>query len=176
MKGFTLAETLIVIGITLVLSAIAVAYNHSSEGQVILYKDQAVVVNFLNQAKYFTAQKYRDPSIPDYFACAFGLHFEPGLREFVFFQDLAEGDCGSGSSNYRYDEGMDPSETIEVLSLDSKLEFEGIPENGLDVFFIPPEVDASSSVGLPVSFVIKTMDGRFRATTTVVSGGQIITE
>ena len=176
MKGFTLVETLVVISITLVLSAVAVAYNRSSEGQIILYKDQAVIVGFLNQAKYFTAQKYRDPSIPDYSACAFGLHFESGLREFVFFQDLSEGDCIGGSANYRYDAGVDPSETLEVLSLDPKLEFEGIPEGGLDIFFIPPEVDASSSAGLPVSFVVKTTDGRFRATTTVASGGQIITD
>lgn len=176
MKGFTLIETLVVISVTLILSALALSYNRSSEGQLILYKDQAVVVNFLNQARYLTAQKYRDPSTPDYSACAFGLHFELGSRNFVFFQDLAEGDCESGNSNYRYDEGANPSETLEVFSLDPKLGFEGIPEEGLDIFFIPPDVDASSSAGLPVSFVIKTLDGKFRATTTIASGGQIVTE
>ncbi len=169
-------ETLVVISVTLILSALALAYNRSSEGQLILYRDQAVVVSFLNQARHLTAQKYRDPSIPNYSACAFGLHFEPGTRNFVFFQDLTEGDCGDGSQNYRYDDGMNPSEALEALSLDPKLSFEGIPEGGLDIFFIPPDVDASSSAGLPVSFVIKTRDGKFRVTTTVASGGQIITE
>jgi prepilin-type N-terminal cleavage/methylation domain-containing protein len=176
MKGFTLVETLIVVAITVVLSAIAVAYNRSSEEQITLYRDQAVVIGLLNRSKSFAFQKYRDPSIPDYLTCAFGLHFEPDSRDFIFFQDLGEGSCDPANANYRYDEGADPSEALETFSLDPRLEFEGIPAGDLDIFFIPPEVNASSSTDLPVSVVIKTVGGGLKATTTVASSGQIITE
>ncbi len=174
--GYTLIETLVVISITLVLSAIAIVYTHSSEKQILIYKDRATVVGFLNRARSLAAQKYRDPSVPDYLTCAFGIHFEPDSRDFVLFQDLGEGDCSLGSTNYRYDQEADPSEAIQIVSLDSRLQFAGIPAGGLDIFFIPPEITASSSTELPVSFIIKTTDNQFQTVTTVAVGGQIITE
>lgn len=176
MKGFTLIETLVTISITLVLSGLAIAYNRSSERQIAIYRDQSTVVGLLNRARSLAAQKYRDPSIPTYITCAFGIHFEPDSRDFVLFQDLGEGGCSSGSANYRYDAGSNPSETLETLSLDPRLQFDGIPISGLDIFFIPPDITASSSTNLPVSFVIKTNDNNFSVTTTVAAGGQIVTE
>lgn len=175
MKGFTLVETLVVVSIILVLSTMAIVYNRSNERQIALYKDQAILVGLLNRAKAFTAQRYRDPATPDNPACAFGLHLD-SPRSFVLFQDLGDGDCEGVNTNYRYDEGADPTETLEIFSLDPRLEFEAIPGGGLDIFFIPPEINASSSAGLPVSIVIRTPDGALQATTVVSTAGQIITE
>lgn len=174
MKGFTLIETLVTIGITLVLSAMALSYNRSSERQLIVYRDQQSVIGLLNQARSLTAQRYRDPSISGYVSCAFGVHIEPDSRDYVLFRDLASGDCGS--ANYRYDPGVIPSEAINTLSLDRRLLFEGIPISGLDIFFVPPDITADSSAGLPTSFVIRTEDDSFRVTTTVAAGGQIVVE
>jgi prepilin-type N-terminal cleavage/methylation domain-containing protein len=177
--GFTLIETLVVVAITLILSGLAVTYSRSGERQVVLYKDQAVVVGVINQAKSFAAQKYRDPGIAgDYEFCAFGVHFESGSRDFVLFQDLGAGTCvyDPNNANYRYDAGADPSEAISTHSLDSRLEFGNLPDGSLDVFFIPPDITASSSTDLPVSITIKTIDGELEVVTTFAPGGQIITE
>jgi prepilin-type N-terminal cleavage/methylation domain-containing protein len=176
MKGFTLIETLVTISITLVLSGLAIAYNRSSERQIVIYKDQATVIGILNRARSLTAQKYRDPSNPSHITCAFGLHIEPDSRNFVLFQDLGEGGCGPGAANYRYDSGASPSEALETFSLDPRLRFDGVPISGLDIFFIPPDITASSSTDLPVAFTIGTNDGQFAVTTTVAAGGQIVTE
>lgn len=177
MKGFTFVETMIVLSITILLSTIAITYNRSSERQIALFKDQSVMVGFLNRAKSLTIQKYRDPALPaNYFFCAFGVHFDDLARNFVVFRDLGDGGCNSTQTNYRYDPSAVPSELIDDFSLDSRVEFFGLPPGGLDILFIPPDLNVTSTVPLPATITLITKDGRLTAPTTVESAGQIITE
>ena len=175
--GFTLVEILVVVSITVLLSGIALTYNRSSERQVLVYKDQAVIVGVLQKAKSFAIQRYRDLSLVDHIACAFGLHFT-GLnsREFILFQDLGEGSCDPLNANYAYDATADPAEGIETFKLDERLRFTGVPEEGLDILFLPPELKVLSSVPLPVTIGIETVRDDFSGFITISAVGQIITE
>lgn len=168
-EGFTLIETLVVIAITAILSSVLLVYNRSNESQIVLYRDQAVIAGLLSRAKSLAIQKYREPALPDYSACAFGVHFE-APRDLILFQDLGLGGCATGRV-YAYDSG----EELQRLSLDSRLQFLNIPPGGLDIFFVPPEliVGTTATSGLPVSITLQTTNGRFTAYTTVSAGGQI---
>ncbi|MCP6720207.1 MAG: prepilin-type N-terminal cleavage/methylation domain-containing protein [Patescibacteria group bacterium] len=183
-NGFTLVEIMVVIAITVLLSSIAITYNRSGERQIVLFRDQALVVGLLNRTKSLAIQKYRDPDISgDYSTCAFGLHFESGSRDFILFQDFGEGGCSL--ANYAYGP-TDPTATppppleeLESFSLDSKLEFSGIPIGGLDILFVPPELTATTThaSGFPVTITIQTVGGGSTVPITVFSiAGQIITD
>ena len=173
-KGFTLVEILVVVAITVLLSSLAISYNRSGEKQIILFRDQALVVGLLNRTKSLAIQKYRDPSISgDYLTCAFGLHFEPGSRDIILFQDLNEDDnCDSAIYGYDLTEG------IETFSLNSRLEFSGIPVGGLDILFVPPELSVITAPPdrLPVTITIQTIDGSLITSITISTAGQIVTE
>jgi len=168
MRGFTLIETIVVVAITMILSGILLAYNRSTERQIVLYRDQAVIVGAINRAKSLTIQKYREPRSDGKVACAFGVHFAPP-RSFILFQDLDQGGCQENHI-YAYDQG----EEIQTLSLDNRLQFD--MQNGFDILFIPPELQATTTNanGFPVTIVIKTNDNTGRATTTISAAGQIV--
>ncbi|KKU94356.1 MAG: hypothetical protein UY26_C0002G0138 [Candidatus Jorgensenbacteria bacterium GW2011_GWA1_48_13] len=175
-EGFSLFEMVVVVGITVLLSAITLTYNRSSERQLILFKDQAVVVGLLNRAKSLAIQKYQNPAITaDYVFCAFGLHLE-APRDVILFADLGEGSCDPTNANYRYDAGVVPPEALETKSLDVRNEFSGLPEGGLDILFIAPELTATTSADFPVGITINSTVGGLSAATTISAAGQIITE
>lgn len=174
--GFSLFEMVVVVGITVLLSALTITYNRSGERQLLLFKDQAVVVGLLNRAKSLSVQKYQNPAITqDWVFCAFGVHFE-APRDVILFADLGEGSCDPVNANYRYDAGVVPPEALETKSLDARNEFSGLPEGGLDILFIAPELTATSSAGLPVTITINSTVGGLSSETTVSAAGQIITE
>lgn len=174
--GFSLFEMVVVIGITALLSTIAVTYNRSGERQLAIFKDQAVVVGLLNRAKSLAIQKYQNPAITqDWVFCAFGLHLE-APREIILFTDLGSGSCDPTNANYRYDEGVTPPEALETKALDVRNVFSGLPEGGLDILFIAPELVATSSADLPVTFTINSTVGGLTSLVTVSAAGQIITE
>jgi len=175
-KGFSLFEMVVVVGITVLLSAITITYNRSGERQLILFKDQALVVGLLNRAKSLAIQKYQNPAITqNKVFCAFGVHFE-APRDIVLFADLGSGSCDPTNANYRYDKGVSPPEALENKSLDARNIFSGLPEGGLDVLFIAPELVATSSADLPVTIMINSSVGSLTSPITVSAVGQIITE
>ncbi len=175
MKGFTLVETFIVISITLLLSALAFTYNRSSERQIALFKEQAVIVGLLNRAKSLAIQKYQNPATPQFLTCAFGLHFEANSPNYILFQDLGQGSCGPDVSNYRYDSTSNPPEALETFSLDPKVEFVNLASD-LDILFVPPELNIISTQQLPVKVTLGTKDKMSTVSITVAEGGQITIE
>lgn len=177
--GFTLVETMVVIAITMVISTMLLTYNRSSEKQIVLFRDQAVLVGFLNRAKSLAIEKFnKEPRV-----CAFGIYFpanEP--NKFILFQDLQPADseptfgCRNGAdynSDLRY--GPDEKEKMESFTIDSRLKFEGVPGD-LNIVFIPPELAVKSSSDLPVSITIKTIDGSGSASIVVGEAGQIVAQ
>ena len=59
-RGFTLIELVIVIGIVGVLTGGMVFYSRSAERQIILFRDQAKIVEALLRAKSLTISTYID--------------------------------------------------------------------------------------------------------------------
>lgn len=176
--GFTLVETMIAVAIALILSTMLLTYNRSSEKQIVLFREQAILVGFLNRAKTLAVEKFnREPRV-----CAFGIYFPSNAPDkFILFQDLQpEGSdpvfgCrdeeGNFNTNFRYDAG----EEFESFTIDSRLKFVDVPAD-LAIAFVPPELSVVSSAPLPVNIKIETFDGEGSASITVGEIGQIISQ
>ncbi len=176
LTGFTLVEMMVTISITLLISAMLLVYNRSNEKQIVLFRDQAVLVGFLNRAKTLAIEKFNKDSR----VCAFGLYFPSNdPRKIILFGDLEPPDSppifgcrtanGQLNTNLRYD----PGEEIQSYTLDARLRFVNIP-NELAILFIPPGLNIQSSAPLPVVIKIETVDGTNSASMTVGEAGQII--
>lgn len=151
MKGFTLIEMIVVIGITIFLTSMTLLYNRSSEGQVALFKDESVVVGVLNRAKALALQKYKQGTVS---ACAFGVFFDAQAGSFLIFQDLdTDGDLGNGCGNGEYDVS-NQNEQIETFALDRRVEFFDFSSktSSLTILFQPPYLEATKhgTLGLRV--------------------------
>lgn len=125
--GFTLIELLITITITVLLSAILIGYSRVGNTQIILFKDQARIVNAFLRAKSLALQIFTK-SIP---ACGYGIHFDSASRSFILFRDVAD-PCSDSDNRY-----SGSAEDLEVQILDSQLKFSNLQL--IDFLFIPPE-------------------------------------
>ena len=180
MRGFTVVETMVAIAITMLLSTMLLTFNRSTEKQIALFKDQAVVIGVLNRAKALAIEKFNQ----NINTCAFGVHFKNDSQEFFIFQDLLETEGGvpifgcrnldtdEFYSNHQFDEG----EQTEAFSLDNRLKFS--LSGDLDIVFIPPEISVKSSEadGLPTEIKIETLDGSKSALVKVEEAGQLIVQ
>jgi type II secretory pathway pseudopilin PulG len=72
-SGFTLVETLVVIGIVMIMTTTLIAYTRSSGKQITLYTEQARLIGLLNRAKSLALQR---ESAEHY--CAYGVRFTGG--------------------------------------------------------------------------------------------------
>ncbi len=173
--GYSLIEVLVVVGITIILSGVILAYNRSSEKQIVLYRDQALIIGLLNRAKSLTAQKLNIPGTPTEIPCAFGLHFDEASNIFYLFQDLGPSDCDTPRT-YSFD-GASSKELLETFSLDSRLEFLNIQSGGFDVMFIAPDLNIATtlSTGFPLTITIQVLGSTLQAPINIFSAGQIST-
>lgn len=180
--GFTLIEAIVSIAVVLILSGSLLAYNHSTDEQVVLFKDQAVLVGALNRAKALSQQRLNAQDM-----CAFGIHIS-SIRDFLIFGDRkidgtkpCVDDNGISNSNMTYDFGEeniilpDGASEKNIFTLNPDMEFNAGLVNQ-DIVFIPPDVFVTSTLPLPVSIIISNADGSRSATTEVSFGGQIITK
>ncbi len=126
-RGFTLVEVLVTLGITLLLTSLMVIYGRSGEQQIILLRDQARIVSTILRAKSLAIQAYNADSA----FCGYGAHFEPN-GTFLIFKDIAP-ECSASDNRY-----SGSAETIETGSLEARLGFEA-PLGVSDVLFIPPD-------------------------------------
>jgi len=69
-EGFTLVETLVVIGILMILTTTLIAYTRSSGKQITLYTEQAKLIGVLNRAKSLALQRNMAETV-----CAYGVRF-----------------------------------------------------------------------------------------------------
>ena len=173
--GYSLVELLIVVGITIFLSGVILAYNRSSERQIVLYRDQALIIGLLNRAKSLAAQKFNPTGSPTDVPCAFGLHFDETSSDFYLFQDIGSGGCDAPRA-VGFD-GASSAELIETFSLDRRLEFSNIPAGGFDVMFVAPDLNVSTTLssGLPITINIRVLGETLEAPITISSAGQIST-
>lgn len=175
-SGFTLVEMLVVVGVTALLTAISASYNLSGKDQIALFRDQAVVSGVLNRARSLAIQKYREKSlVQNVETCGFGVYVSETGKALTLFQDIGVGGCGT-TNNYKYDEGANPSEKLETLTLNPRVEFINVPVGGLSVMFVPPELSVRSNSGsFPVVITLKTIKEGMTSTITISAAGQIMT-
>jgi len=174
-RGYSLVELLVVLGITVLLSGVLLAYNRSSERQIVLYRDQALIIGLLNRAKSLAAQKFNPAGSLTDVPCAFGLHFDEVSKDFYLFQDIGPGGCDTPRTA-GFD-GADTAELIETFSLDRRLEFLSIPAGGFDVMFVAPDLNVSTTLllGFPITVNIRVLGETLKASIIISSAGQIST-
>jgi prepilin-type N-terminal cleavage/methylation domain-containing protein len=165
--GFTLIETLVVIGIMSMLSAMLIAYNHSSTAQLALTTDQANVAGVLNRAKALALEKYSPNLGGSAIACAYGVHFT--TSSYAIYGVLANNNC-NGVTNYTYS-GSVSQINVQTLKLDAGLVFaSGTPT---DIYFIPPYLEASSSPAGAMTVTLQIPANGATAAVSVSPGGGV---
>lgn len=172
-RGFTLIEIMAVTVVTVILTGVVLGYSRTGEQNILLFRDQAKIVNALLRAKSLALQTY----VKGGAACAYGVHLDLS-GSFQIFKDkdelLDRQDCSSANNRYspNLNEDLDPP---EIFSLDGKLDF--APDTVKDIVFIPPEprvlIDQSAGEG---RITIRLKDGSKQKTIYVNRLGQITTQ
>lgn len=166
--GFTILEMLVVIGITVLLSSLAISYNRSSGRQLSVFREEARMVNLVNRAKVLAMERFNEPPADGVSVCGVGFRTE-NAKDFLLFQDFdASGNCDN--SDYAY---SGPDEDIENFTLGDQIEFTGDAAAGLEVMFIPPHLRVTSTQAFPVSFQIVNTQGSESVTVSVSAAGQV---
>ena len=188
-KGFTLIELIIVIGIIGVLTGSLAFYGRSAERQIILFRDQAKIIEALLRAKSLAISTYSEADAP----CGYGVSFDPILsnKTFVIFKDLADDPAcidlvnplsdadNIYSGNYMCDIS-DPglNECVEKLTLDEKtIIFSNLTLR--DIIYFPPNLDVIIDNNIArntAEIKIQTFDGVSERKITITNNGQITTE
>ncbi|MDI6821186.1 MAG: type II secretion system protein [Patescibacteria group bacterium] len=186
MSGFTIIETMVVVSITLLLSTMLIAYNRSSERQLIIFRDQAVIFGTLNRAKAQAIEKFNFPVGIGRVSCGFGVHFDASANSFFIFADTvlegsASNPCKSGyvyQGNGEFDSGVDPVIGL-VNSLGNNIVFElkdgsDAIHNKVDIVFIAPDPIVTSTISLSNMITIKSSSNpSLRADIVISEAGQI---
>lgn len=185
-KGFTLVEVLVVLFVTVILSASLITYSSRSRLQVALMVEKAKIVQQILRAKSLSIATRR--GIAANAACGYGWHIDYARREYAIFkyEDTSGSgalDCGDIDAYYVSNNRNNTNVIIERSAADPNLVFEVDSTALLDVMFVPPDPQVVLLVGddpataatttFPATVTIKTRDGRARATIMVTKTGLV---
>lgn len=135
-EGFTLIEMVVVVGITVLLVATLLPYSRRGEQQIILFKEQALLLGSISRAKALSIEKRQEAGEA---ICGWGVHLDAVQGEYILFADKppqgasCEGGLGSDKV-YHTGEG----EEREQFRLDARVRFQD-PLPVTDILFVPPE-------------------------------------
>ena len=163
-SGFTFIETLITMGILLMLTSILLLYNRSGEQQIILFKEKASVVNLILKAK----SQSLNTLITDDPICGYGVYI--GVKSYILFKDRAA-DCRASDLSYT---ASDSQELIEEHNLSPGLKFSG--SNFQNILFMPPNPIVFFDGGLASgerSVSISSLDEKSSVVLKINSAGHI---
>ena len=159
--GFSLIEALVVISITILLTASLAVFSRSGEKQIAFFREESVLVSSVLRAKGFSIETFQ-PELEPGFAppasggrvCGWGIFFEKTpVSRFVIFTDFAPGgpsaECISADQQYG---GAGSNETFEEFLFDSAVAIDCLALNAssgdpcaapgferIHVTFIPPD-------------------------------------
>ncbi|MBI2591555.1 MAG: type II secretion system protein [Candidatus Brennerbacteria bacterium] len=151
-SGFTMLEMFVTIGIMSFIAAALVVYSHTGEKQIILFKEQARVLNVLARARNLGITSFIKAGATGPLPCGYGAHFE-APRTMIIFEDRAS-DSGCADADFRY---SGPAEIFESSTLDRDISFDFLSLS--DIVFVPPQ---------PVIFITPEQD---QAVITLTTGG-----
>lgn len=177
-KGFTIAELLVVMGITAILFSSLVFYSRSAERQIILFKEQMKIITALQKAKSLAIVAFSEGQT----ACGYGVNFDRANDKMIIFREQpASG--GSGSCSTRDNIYTSVDELYEEIKLDNRtVRFGNLinSDGGIfsNVVFISPEpitvIDYSGSSGSESATIeITDISGSNTKIVKVTDAGQI---
>ncbi|MEX0689857.1 MAG: type II secretion system protein [Candidatus Paceibacterota bacterium] len=151
-SGFTLLEIIVVIGITVLLSTLAVTYNRSNERQLLMFRSQSEIVSAMNRARALALERFDEP-VEGKDLCGVGVRVS-GEKDFHIFLDLEnKGNCLNSDRRYSGSE-----EDFESFELAPQVEFAQGTSQGLEVLFVSPHLDVISSESFPVEIELISLD------------------
>ena len=180
--GFTLIEMLVVISVTLILSAVLIGYSREAGKQLLLVNNQAKLVSLISRAKSLSIVTFIEntalPSSPsDPKVCGYGVHVEKGTGEVSIFRDLAI-DCANSDNKFGSGDVKLTSQ-LDIFKLDSQVTQFASDTTLRDVIFIPP--DPTTIINGDVStkeaaISIEVKDGSSKSTVKINNAGRISTK
>ncbi len=199
-NGFTLLEILIVISITIMISALAISYTSSTQQQIGLYVEVQKLSALILRAKSLAVSTYNDPQAAgasNVVICGYGIAINyPSNRYSLFFYKVPPGqNCGNITTIKHDPDGAPPEGPTEIELLSSHDVAPGVillDENHRDsdgnrdsiyyVLFVPPSPITLISISFngdvlsppgPGSISLITKDASLNATISVSSVGQV---
>lgn len=194
-RGFSLIEALVVVGVTVILSTILFTYTRSSEGQVVFFKEQSLLVSSILRTKAFAIETFQPELQPPGSGlplparvCAWGISIDKGAGKYVIFRDDPDQVTSLCPGDYQRDLGG--GEDFETFALDSRVIISclatilnpndictiGTPHQTLDVIFTPPDPVVNFNPGDSDSKAVvelTLMNGTRSTTIQVGKGGQV---
>ena len=161
LSGFTLIEILVVVSITALLSSILIVYSRVGERQILLFREQAKIINMILKSKSLALQTY----VTGEKICGYGVHFE-APRSVILFKDSAD-DCATSDNIY-----SGAGEDFEKMKLDNLIVF--LELDFTDILFIPPDPQVKLTPALSAGTIsIKADDSESVAKVKINSAGQV---
>lgn len=185
-SGFTVLETLVVLGVTTIIASILIIYGSASRNQTALYVEQAKIAQTIFRAKSLAVSTYNKQSQQP--TCGFGVHIDYRGNAYILFRyGLMANDCRSfrdGSNQiFDYEPARRSNNITEITSstLSANLTFVDRGSTVLrDVIFIPPDpttkifiMRSSSQFSGTGNVALQTGDGLATAAVRVSPAGQV---
>ncbi len=180
-SGFTLIEMLVIISVTLILSAILIGYSREAGKQLLLINNQAKLVSLVARAKSLSIITFLENTLPtgqnEPKMCGYGAHLERNSGEVFIFRDMAV-DCSASDNKYTSSDTKLTGE-LNVFKLDTKVTQFASDNTLNDIIFIPPDptiiINSDRSVQDAV-IGIETKDGSGKVVVKVNNAGRISTK
>ncbi len=192
-RGFTILEILIVVSITIMVSALAISYRSSSQQQVGLYVEVQKLAELILRAKSLAVSTYNDPaalSDPSTMICGYGvsIDYTPNHNGYTLFSyrvplgrqceniTTIENDAAANTSIVTFSR-YDVAPGVVILK-------DGFPDSIYKIFFVPPtpvtligvnpdEKTVERNRSAPGKIYLTTKDVSINATISVSSFGQV---
>lgn len=180
-RGFTLIEMLVIISVTIILSAILIGYSREAGRQLLLVNNQAKLVSLIARAKSLSTSTFLQDPLPagpsDPKTCGYGAHLAGVSGEIFIFRDMAV-DCSLSDNKYTSSDTRLAGE-LNVFKLDAKVVQFASDNTFNDIIFIPPDptIVINSDVSVQEAVIsIETKDGFGKVVVKVNNAGRISTK
>jgi len=174
-SGFSLVEILVILAIIVLLTTLIVVYGAKGAKYIVLFRDQARVMNTIVRAKSLAISTYGQAGAQKT-PCGYGVHFDPDGTYIPFKEQAAALDCSDKDNKYT---PGNPEEKVQSFEIDKALRFKNL--GATDIIFIPPNPDVVMNPKLIapdtlVSIVLGVQDDSKNVTIKVNTFGQISTQ
>ncbi len=186
-SGFTLVEMLVVIGITMLLAALAVGYSKAGQNAVTLTVEEAKVSEVILQAKELAINTY-GTTVSGAKSCGFGVHFDVSGQTYSLFSYSVPSGTACPALADVQKSGLDQTVYAEYqpsswnIPLSQGVRMQSANDALADVLFYPPapttlicrtNADTGGATPNCGSFLSPTMDSNIYLST--VDGGSAAT-
>ncbi len=175
MRGFSLVEILVMLAIIVFLTTLIVVYGAKGTKYIVLFRDQASVMNTIVRAKSLAISTYGQAGAQKT-PCGYGVHFDADGTYILFKEQAVALDCSDKDNTYT---PGNPEELVQAFQINKALLFKNL--GATDIIFVPPNPDVVMNPKLAapntsVSIVLGVKDDSKNVTIKVNTFGQVSTQ